>query len=87
MRQFISAILVITRTTPFFACAAIACAQSAYKKPPAAILKVVDTPATPGANVHQLRTHLVLPEPDRYPPIAELAEPMLRLAGLRIKFA
>jgi dipeptidyl aminopeptidase/acylaminoacyl peptidase len=74
----------MTRTKLFFACAAIACAQSAYKKPPAAILKVLDAPATPLANVNPPRTHLVLLEPDRYPPIAELAEPMLRLAGLRI---
>lgn len=85
MGQFVSAILVtMTRTKLFFACAAIACAQSAYKKPPAAILKVLDAPATPVANVNPPRTHLLLLEPDRYPPIAELAEPMLRLAGLRI---
>jgi len=68
----------------FFACAAIACAQSAYKKPPEAILKVLNAPATPVANVNPPRTHLVLLSPDRYPPIAEMAEPMLRLAGMRI---
>ena len=74
----------MTRTILFFACAAIACAQSAYKKPPASILKVLNAPATPVANVNPPRTHLLLLEPDRYPPIAELAEPMLRLAGMRI---
>ncbi|MFN0103971.1 MAG: prolyl oligopeptidase family serine peptidase [Bryobacteraceae bacterium] len=74
----------MTRTIFFFACAAIATAQSAYKKPPEAILKVLNAPATPVANVNPPRTHLLLLEPDRYPPIAELAEPMLRLAGLRI---
>ena len=85
MGQFGSVILVnMTRMILFFACAAIACAQSAYKKPPAAILKVLDAPATPVANINPPRTHLLLLEPDRYPPIAELAEPMLRLAGLRI---
>jgi len=85
MGQFVSVILVnMTRTNLFFACAAIACAQSAYKKPPAAILKVLNAPATPVANVNPTKTQLLLLEPDRYPPIAELAEPMLRLAGLRI---
>jgi len=85
MGEFVSAIMAtMTRMKLFFACAAIACAQSAYKKPPAAILKVLDAPATPVANLNPPRTHVVLLEPDRYPPIAELAEPMLRLAGLRI---
>ena len=74
----------MSRTLLFFSCAAIACAQSAYKKPPEAILKVLNAPATPVANVNPTKTHLLLLEPDRYPPIAELAEPMLRLAGLRI---
>ena len=85
MGQFVSVILLhMTRTILFFACAAISCAQSAYKKPPEAILKVLNAPATPLANVNPPQTHLLLLEPDRYPPIAELAEPMLRLAGLRI---
>ena len=63
---------------------ALAFGQQAYKKPPEAILRVLNAPATPVANVNPPRTHLLLLEPDRYPPIAELAEPMLRLAGLRI---
>ena len=57
---------------------------AAYKKPPESILKVLNAPATPVANVNPGRTHVLLLSPDRYPPIAELAEPMLRLAGLRI---
>ncbi|MBL8237500.1 MAG: S9 family peptidase [Bryobacterales bacterium] len=74
----------MTRTLLFFFCVAIVCAQSAYKKPPASVLKVLNAPATPVANTNPTRTHLLLLEPDRYPPIAELGEPMLRLAGLRI---
>ncbi len=66
------------------ACASFAVAQSAYKKPPEAILKVLNSPATPTTSVNPPRTHLLLLTPDRYPSIAELAEPMLRLAGLRI---
>ncbi|MBI2686492.1 MAG: S9 family peptidase [Acidobacteria bacterium] len=74
----------MTRTISFLACAAIAFAQSTYKKPPEAIRKVLNAPATPAPNVNPTRTHLVLLEPDRYPPVSELAEPMLRLAGRRI---
>jgi dipeptidyl aminopeptidase/acylaminoacyl peptidase len=74
----------MNRTILLLACAAIASAQSAYKKPPEAIRNVLATPATPLASVNPARTHLLLLEPDRYPPIAELAAPMLRLAGLRI---
>lgn len=59
-------------------------AQTKYKQPPEAILKVLRAPATPMPSVNPSKTHLLLLEPDRYPPIAELAQPMLRLAGLRI---
>ena len=59
-------------------------AQTKYKQPPEAILKVLRAPATPIASVNPAKSHLLLLEPDRYPPIAELAQPMLRLAGLRI---
>ena len=59
-------------------------AQTKYKQPPEAILKVLRAPATPISSVSPAKTHLLLLEPDRYPPIAELAQPMLRLAGLRI---
>ena len=59
-------------------------AQTKYKQPPEAILKVLRAPATPIPSVNPAKTHLLLLEPDRYPPIAELAQPMLRLAGLRI---
>lgn len=58
--------------------------QTTYKTPPPVIRKVLNAPATPVSSASPTRTHLLLLEPDRYPPIAELAEPMLRLAGLRI---
>jgi len=59
-------------------------AQSAYKRPPEAIRKILEAPATPTASVNPSKTHMLLLSPDRYPPIAELAQPMLRLAGQRI---
>ena len=59
-------------------------AQTAYQKPPKAILDVLDAPANPFISVSPVKDRLLLATPVRYPSIAELAEPMLRLAGLRI---
>ncbi len=59
-------------------------AQGSYKKPPKEILDVLNAPATPSAIVSPTRNMIALAEPLRYPPIAELAQPMLRIAGLRI---
>lgn len=72
-------IALIAFTAPWLAHADIA-----YQKPPEAIQKVLNAPATPALSVSPARTHIVLAEPLRYPPIADLAEPMLRIAGLRI---
>ena len=58
--------------------------QGRYEKPPKAIMDVLDAPAIPGVSVSPVRDRIALLEPLRYPPIAELAQPMLRLAGLRI---
>jgi dipeptidyl aminopeptidase/acylaminoacyl peptidase len=59
-------------------------AQNSYKKPPKEIEDVLNAPAIPLASVSPARDRILLAEPLRYPPIAELAQPMLRLAGLRI---
>jgi dipeptidyl aminopeptidase/acylaminoacyl peptidase len=59
-------------------------AQNSYKKPPKDVLDVLNAPATPTASVSPAKNKIALLEPLRYPPIAELAQPMLRLAGLRI---
>jgi YD repeat-containing protein len=59
-------------------------AQGAYKQPPKNIMDVLNAPATPGVSVSPVRDRMVLLEPLRYPPISELAQPMLRIAGLRI---
>jgi dipeptidyl aminopeptidase/acylaminoacyl peptidase len=61
-----------------------ASAQDGYKKPPADVLKILNAPAAPAVSVSPTNSHLLLIQSDRYPPIADLAEPMLRLAGLRI---
>lgn len=59
-------------------------AQGSYKKPPANIQEILDAPAIPSTSISPTRDKIALLEPLRYPPISELAEPMLRLAGRRI---
>lgn len=58
-------------------------AQS-YRKPPQAVLDVLSAPVTPSASLSPKRDLLLLATGVRYPPISDLAQPMLRLAGLRI---
>jgi dipeptidyl aminopeptidase/acylaminoacyl peptidase len=58
--------------------------QETYKKPPPEILEVLHAPVTPQVSVSPTRDFLMLMEGVRYPPIADLAQPMLRVAGLRI---
>ncbi len=58
--------------------------QGSYKQPPKEIMDVLNAPAIPTASVSPVRDRIALLEPLRYPPISELAQPMLRLAGLRI---
>jgi dipeptidyl aminopeptidase/acylaminoacyl peptidase len=59
-------------------------AQETYKVPPKVIVDVLDAPPFPAALVSPDRTAMVLLETPSMPTIAELAEPMLRLAGFRI---
>ena len=55
-----------------------------YQKPPQAILDVLNSPATPVLSLSPTRTYAAQGAPIRNPSIAELALPMLRLAGVRI---
>jgi len=55
-----------------------------YQKPPQNVMDVLDAPNTPQTAISPTRDRVALLEPLRYPPISELAQPMLRLAGLRI---
>jgi dipeptidyl aminopeptidase/acylaminoacyl peptidase len=58
--------------------------QLPYQKPPKAILDILNAPALPGLSVNPSRTFAVLSQAERYPSIAEVSAPMLRLAGIRI---
>ncbi|MBL0969387.1 MAG: S9 family peptidase [Brevundimonas sp.] len=56
----------------------------AYQQPPAPIADILDTKPTPTPSLSPDRTTLALYDRANLPPIAELAEPMLRLGGYRI---
>ncbi|MGL6074366.1 MAG: prolyl oligopeptidase family serine peptidase, partial [Fimbriiglobus sp.] len=58
--------------------------QSVYQRPPDVVSKVLDAPAPPGVSLSPTRDTVLFVQSARYPAVAELAEPMLRLAGLRL---
>ncbi len=64
--------------------AVAAAPQEKYRQPPQAVLEVLRAPATPQLQLSPTRDYALLVEPMRYPPIVEVAQPMLRLAGVRI---
>jgi dipeptidyl aminopeptidase/acylaminoacyl peptidase len=55
-----------------------------YQRPPRAILDVLNAPTPPTVIVSPARDFVLLVQTERYPSIADVAAPMLRLAGLRI---
>ena len=55
-----------------------------YQRPPKEITDVLDVGPTPGISISPTREFLLLIERSNYPPIEDLAAPMLKLAGLRI---
>ena len=61
-----------------------AAAQAPYKLPPKEVVNVIDAPPPPQAVVSPTGDAVFLAEPEAYPPIALLAEPVLRLGGIRI---
>jgi dipeptidyl aminopeptidase/acylaminoacyl peptidase len=81
---------LLARALPAFvllaAVAGPALAQEAltYQQPPAPIADILDTRPTPSSSLSPDHTTLALFDRSNLPPIAELAEPMLRLGGYRI---
>ncbi len=55
-----------------------------YHKPPKEVLDVLNAPLTPTISVSPRHDFAIFMQPVRYPSIAEVAQPMLRLAGIRI---
>ena len=77
MRPLFSILLVATTTF-------VLADDFPYQKPPKAVLDVLNAPLTPTISVSPQRDYAMFVQPVRYPPIAEVAQPMLRLAGIRI---
>lgn len=81
---------LLARALPAFVLLAVvagpALAQDglAYQQPPSPIAEILDTKPTPTPSLSPDDTTLALFDRANLPPIAELAEPMLRLAGYRI---
>ncbi len=80
---------MVKRTTAVFVVVLLmfsvsAFAQETYKKPPQAILDVLNAPLPPQVSTNPTRDTMVMADQRRYPPISDLAQPMLRLAGSRI---
>ena len=59
-------------------------AQEPFKLPPQVVVNILDAPPLPVASVSPDRQWLLLLEQRSMPTIAELAQPMLRLAGSRV---
>ena len=75
-------------TSPFsialFVAALPISAQQTYQRAPKEIREVLDAPTIPLANAGPTGDALILAWALWYPPISDLAEPLLRLAGVRI---
>jgi len=58
--------------------------DSLYRQPPAPVLDALRALPTPTISVSPQKDYAILMQAVRYPSIAEVAQPMLRLAGIRI---
>ncbi|HET8547723.1 MAG TPA: prolyl oligopeptidase family serine peptidase [Bryobacteraceae bacterium] len=65
-------------------CAAALGAQTTYQKPPKEILEVLNAPSPPVLYPNPAGTHVIIAQLRRYPEIADLAEPFVGLAGVRV---
>jgi dipeptidyl aminopeptidase/acylaminoacyl peptidase len=63
---------------------ASALAQTPYKLPPAEVVAAIDAPQPPSVWVSPRGDAMLVLTPEAYPSIATLAQPLLRLAGVRI---
>jgi dipeptidyl aminopeptidase/acylaminoacyl peptidase len=83
-RRFFAVALVAAFVAPLATLAPLTAEEARYRLPPKAILDVLRAPQLPTAFVSPSHDAILLATPLRYPPVADLARPMLRIAGLRI---
>src|SRR5262245_54540320 len=58
--------------------------DTSYRQPPEPVRDALRALLTPAISVNPQGDYAILMQSVRYPPIAEVAQPMLRLAGIRI---
>jgi len=56
-------------------------AKPLYQKPPKVITDILESPAPPMTLVSPARDRVLVIDSMRHPPISDLAQPMLRIAG------
>src|SRR5690606_38800309 len=61
-----------------------AAAQEPYRQPPQVIVDILEAPSLPSVSVSPDRGWLLLQDRSSMPTIADMAEPILRIAGTRI---
>jgi len=84
MRILVLATLVVGSTALFAQTPAQPAAPTGYLLPPKAIVDILDAPPPPTVELSPSRDVVALLERSSMPTIAALAQPMLRLAGVRI---
>ena len=83
MRHLFTSLTAVAALTATLA-AAPASAQDGYRTPPDAIVRIAEAPSTPAISVAPGAAHAVLMHRDSLIPLADLARPELRIAGLRL---
>ncbi|CTP86862.1 hypothetical protein XTPLMG728_1362 [Xanthomonas translucens pv. poae] len=74
-------VLAIASLLPF----AAAAADGGYRQPPEPLLGVMRAPLNPSPRLDPTGKTLLLVQRTQYPPIARVAEPYLKLAGVRVE--
>lgn len=82
MRNLKSRLIIIFAAAIAFS--PVLSAQEPYKLPPKEVIDIVDAPPTPSVSMSPAGDTMALIERESMPSIAYLAEPILRIAGMRI---
>lgn len=86
IRNSIRAVMLGVTTAAVFVAAPVL-AQEGYRLPPQDIVDIVDAAPSPWTSLSPSRDTLLLMHRESLPPVAEMARPMERLAGMRLDAA
>ena len=84
LRVVIPFIAVLLSIAPSISAAAEPDAATGWQTPPEEVMKVLHAPQLPWVWTSPTGENLLLADPVDYPPLAELAGPMHKLAGIRV---